>query len=73
MVCAGCDNDDELRMGFCFNCASAGEERALRRTVVQHCLRGLRNLRPGHFWKSRIDFSWAWERLTKTGDYARIQ
>lgn len=70
MRCAGCGRDEELRLGFCFDCATAGEERAARRTVLQHVAKGLRNL-----WNRNsnacFDFKWAWERLTRTGDYAR--
>lgn len=70
MICAGCGKDDELRLGFCFDCATAGEENAARRTVAQHLLKGLKNLCRGND-NARFDFGWAWERLTRTGDYAR--
>lgn len=69
--CAGCGNADELRRGFCFDCAMAGEERAARRTVLRHLGHGLWRVMRGHFgFGTRMDFVWAWERLTKTGDYA---
>jgi len=69
MICKGCGKDAELRLGFCFDCATAGEERAARRNVVQHLMKGLQNLwlRNGN---ARFDFKWAWERLTRTGNYA---
>lgn len=70
MICKGCGKDDELRLGFCFDCASAGEERAARRTVLQHLARGFSNL-VKRSPNAKYDFKWAWERLTQTGDYAR--
>lgn len=71
MKCACCERDEELRMGVCFDCASAGEERAAKRTVVQHLRRALENLLSGKTGNARFDLQWAWERLTGTGDYAR--
>jgi hypothetical protein len=68
-VCVGCGREDDLRFGFCFYCASAGELRAARRTVFGHSCRGLKNLLRGRWWQARMDFSWAYERLTRTGDY----
>lgn len=67
--CFGCGASRDLRGGFCFDCASAGEARAARRTVVQHICVGFRNLRKRNGC-AKYDFQWAWERLTKTGDYA---
>jgi hypothetical protein len=69
MICAGCGKDEDCRFGFCFDCATAGEERAARRTVLQHLSRGFKNLSTGSN-NARFDFQWAWERLTRTGDYA---
>jgi hypothetical protein len=69
MKCDHCGKDDELRFGCCWDCASAGEARAARRTVLQHLSSAYRNLwrRNGN---AKYDIKWAWERLTKTGDYA---
>lgn len=67
--CAGCGNADELRMGFCWDCACAGEERAARRSVFQHLLQAASKASRGHWTEARICLSWAWERLTRTGDY----
>jgi hypothetical protein len=67
--CIGCGQDDELRMGFCFDCASTGELRAARRTVAQHLGTALRHLRERRPDLARFDLSWAWQRLTRTGDY----
>lgn len=71
--CKGCGKNEELRMGFCFDCASSGEERAAKRKVYQHLLKAWNNAWLGHkhTWKSKIDLSWAWQRLTRTGDYAQ--
>ncbi len=62
--------DSELRAGCCFDCATKGEERAARRTVVQHIRKAATNARKGYWDNARIDLRWAWERLTRTGDYA---
>ena len=69
MICKGCQKDDELRLGYCFECAEAGEARAAKRTVLQHIGTMIRNLWRGSD-DAKYDFKWAWERLTKTGDYA---
>ncbi len=57
----------DLRMGICFDCATSGEERALKRTVRQHITKALINISRDRWWQARIDLAWAWERLTKTG------
>ena len=67
-TCIACGKIDELRLGVCFDCASAGEERAARRTVLQHLGKMIFNIRRrSPNW--RYDLAWAWERLTRTGDY----
>lgn len=69
--CAKCGREEELRLGYCFNCVSEGERRAAKRTVWQHFLKGLSKLhQPKRLWQIRYDWQWAWERLTRTGDYA---
>lgn len=69
MICDYCGKDDELRFGCCWECACAGEAKAAKRTVVQHVAQMFRSLwrRNGN---AKYDLKWAWERLTKTGDYA---
>ena len=69
--CFACGKTDELRMGCCFDCACDGEHRAARRSVLQHIGQGLGLALKGQFdFSTRTSFVWAWERLTKTGDYA---
>lgn len=69
-ACHRCGKVGELRLGFCWDCASWGESRAARRSVWQHIRKGLTNIRNRNDnW--RYDFRWAWQRLTKTGDYGR--
>lgn len=69
--CVSCGAMDETRMGVCWDCACAGEEKAARRSVMQHVFHGLGKVVRGRFdFGTRMDFTWAWERLTKTGDYA---
>ena len=69
MRCEHCGMDEELRFGCCFDCATNGEARAAKRTVIQHIGFMFRSL-----WKrngnAKYDLKWAWERLTGTGDYA---
>ncbi len=67
--CGGCGQMLELRLGFCFDCSSRGEERAAKRTVAEHLKQARANLAKGSpNW--RFDLHWAWERFTQTGDYA---
>jgi hypothetical protein len=61
---------DDVRFDACFDCASTGEERAAKRTVMQHIAKGFDNLQYGNFEYAKYDFSWAWQRLTRTGDYS---
>jgi len=68
-TCDFCGKTAELRLGCCWECATDGEAEAARRTVIQHILRGFRNLAK-QTGNARFDFAWAWERLTSTGDYA---
>lgn len=69
-VCRGCKREEELRLGYCFDCASKGEERAAKRTVIGHIKKAWENYRAGsRNW--RYDLKWAWERATRTGDYKR--
>lgn len=70
MKCTCCGNDDELRLGVCFDCASAGEAKAAKRTVDQHLRMALHNLSVGYTENARFDIQWAIERFTGTGDYA---
>jgi hypothetical protein len=70
-ICKGCKSDTELRLGFCFDCASRGEQRAAQRTVLQHVAKALHNARINRWNYVRYDLTWAWQRLTHTGDYAK--
>ena len=68
--CAYCRAQNvETRMGCCWDCATSGEERAARRTVWQHISKAFDHALDGLWGNVRIDLSWAWERLTTTGDY----
>jgi hypothetical protein len=60
---------DDLRFGCCFDCATKGEIRAAKRTVLQHLAKGVWHLVRGFRWEAKTDCKWAWERLTRTGDY----
>jgi hypothetical protein len=70
MKCNYCGQEDELRFGCCWDCASAGEERAAKRTVVQHVAVGFLNLWNRKWDGAKFEFKWALERLTGRGDYA---
>jgi hypothetical protein len=82
-TCARCGSPDDLRSGFCFDCASVGELTAVRRTTGQHLLSAVRHVAYGggyalrRAWPdarnvlsyARIDLRWARERWTQSGDY----
>lgn len=67
--CNYCGKEAELRMGCCWECGTSGEARAARRTVWQHLWTGAKHAVQGSA-NARFDFQWAWERLTRSGDYA---
>lgn len=68
--CSRCRSLTDLREGFCFDCATEGERRAAHRTVVQHVGRSFyAALYERDLTSARIFLRWAWERLTRTGDY----
>lgn len=70
--CTACGREtDDLMMGACFSCASEAEQRAAKRSVWAHIKRGISNWRQGRKLFAKIDFRWAWQRLTRTGDYRR--
>ena len=69
-ICRSCKREEELRGGYCFDCATRGEVRAAKRTVIQHIAKAMQNIKAGsRYW--RTDLKWAWERLTRTGDYRK--
>lgn len=68
--CSRCRETKELRFGFCFECANAGEIVAAKRTVIGHLKQSAVQLRCGRFFNARCAAKWAWERITRTGDYA---
>lgn len=70
MQCYSCGQDEDCRLGFCFECATIAEDKAAKRTVVQHLKKAVSHFYLGLFVEARIDLCWAWERLTGTGDYA---
>lgn len=71
MTCRICQRHEDLRAGICFDCATDAERRAAQRSVLQHLLKGLGKVMRLRFnYGTRTDFRWAWERLTRTGDYA---
>ncbi len=71
-ICKCCKKTvEDTRFSTCFECASVGEEMAAKRSVLQHLKKGAENIIAGNFEYSLYDFSWAWQRLTKTGDYSK--
>lgn len=64
-ICKGCGKDEELRLGYCFDCASKGEERAAKRTVEQHLEHALEQLKKGNKENARYDIEWALEICAK--------
>ena len=72
MKCSVCGHDDDdLRMGVCFDCASAGDIRLAKRTTRQHWRHALGSIRARVWWRARMDFKMGWERIWRTGDYAK--
>jgi hypothetical protein len=69
MICTGCKRNEDLRFGYCFDCASQGEKRAAKRTTLEHVAKGIRNILEGSK-NYQFDFRWAMQRVTRTGDYA---
>lgn len=68
--CVSCGQDEELRMGVCFECATSGEREAAARSVSGHLGHAFRRMLRGRFdFGTKTDLKWAWERLTRTGDY----
>src|SRR5882762_1661090 len=67
--CLSCGETKDLRFGYCFSCACAGELRAAKRTWTQHLLYATWSLCRGYHTDARFGYRWAWERLTQTGDY----
>ncbi len=71
MICKKCGKDDECRLGFCFECCSAGELTACKRSVFEHVKTGVFNMRHRQWSNARIEWEWAWERFWGSGDYIR--
>jgi hypothetical protein len=67
--CTTCGQAEETRFGVCFGCANAGERHAACRSVAQHIAKAASNVRQGRWQSARYDLSWAWQRLTNSGDY----
>lgn len=64
--------EGDLVAGFCFDCAHLGESEAARRTVLQHLRKSLSgSWRTRPRWERWHDLTWAWQRLTRTGDYSK--
>lgn len=69
--CGKCGRHVELRLGFCFDCAQGGEERAAKRSVLEHMAKAVENVRKRRWQYAYYDITWAWQRLTRTGDYSK--
>lgn len=71
MTCRICNADtDDLHAGICFDCATEGDLRLGRRSVIQHWTHGIYSVFCGVWWRARMDFKMGWERLWRTGEYA---
>lgn len=68
--CKRCLKLDDCRLGFCFDCASTGEQRLARRSVFQHIGTGIKHCWTRQWEYARFDFGYAWQRWTRTGAYA---
>ena len=68
--CIFCGRHEELRMGVCFDCAMSGESKSAKRTVLGHLKQSLKNIKRRRWDYVRYDLTWAFQRLTRSGDYA---
>lgn len=59
----------DLREGVCFSCASNAEDGVAKRSVEEHLQSALKHLERGLTEYAEIDIKWAYERLTRTGQY----
>jgi hypothetical protein len=71
MKCLGCGKDDDLALGYCYDCAHNGERRLACRTVCQHMAKGITHAFKRQWWYARLDFKLAFQRLLRIGDYKR--
>lgn len=72
MSCSVCGSgDDDLRVGVCFDCAAAGDIRLAKRSTFQHWKHGVGSILHGVWWRASMDFRMGWERIWRTGEYAK--
>lgn len=70
-ICRVCKTEQgDLRGGVCFDCATEGDLRLARRSMLQHWAHGLGAIFAGKWWMVRMDFRMGWERIRRSGDYA---
>lgn len=71
-TCKFCGKEnEELRFGACWDCASSGEVRLAKRTVLGHLRKMCHNLRLRRFDYAQMDLACAWERFWRVGSYAK--
>ncbi len=70
MKCDICGGDTDLRQNVCFDCASMAEDKALEKNFFQHLCTCIKHIFSFDFHLANIDFQWALERITDTGDYS---
>lgn len=68
--CILCDSKTDCRCGYCFECATIAEDKALSKNYIQHILTGIKHVFKFRFDLAKIDFEWCYESLTGTGDYS---
>ncbi len=54
MICQRCGQNDDCRLGFCWDCADAGEARAAARTVAQHVAKGISHVARGYWFDATL-------------------
>lgn len=70
MACRKCGRHEDCRLGYCWDCADAGERKVAQRSVAEHLEAARRNEALGAHDNAAMDRRWAHERATRTGDYA---
>jgi hypothetical protein len=71
MACDICKKKGDTRFGVCIDCASLAEEKAAKRTVIQHLKKCWANFKSKKYTYAKYDLRWAFQRLFLIGDYAK--
>lgn len=68
MICKRCGKDEDLRFGYCFDCATEGDLRLGRRSILEHWWHAVSKARD--WWTFKTDIKLGFERMFRRGEYA---